>query len=95
MKTLLLPSRVLFVSVALAFVASLHAQPSATPPALGLLRLKSTAKANDAAPLATGKFAVDDLSAAGVAGAAKSKRNNVDFVSLDAGKEGPATRGQT
>jgi hypothetical protein len=87
MKPSSLPSRVLLVPVAVALIASLHAQSNATPPALGLLRLKSTAKANDAAPLATGKFAVDDLSAAGVAGAAKSKRNNVDYVSLDAGKE--------
>ena len=87
MKTLLLPSRALLVSVALALTASLHAQSNATPPALGLLRLKSATRANDAAPLAAGKFAVDDLSASGVAGASKSKRNNVDYVALDSGKE--------
>jgi hypothetical protein len=85
MKTLLLSSRVLAATFAL--IASLHAQSSATPPALGLLRLKSTAKANDAAPLAADKFAVDDLSATGATGAAKGKKNNVDYLALDAGKE--------
>ena len=87
MKTLLLPSRALLVSVALALAASLHAQSNATPPALGLLRLKSATRPNDAAPLAAGKFAVDDLSATGVAGATKNKKNNVDYLALDAGKE--------
>jgi len=86
MKVLLF-SRPLFVPIVLAFAASLHAQSNATPPALGLLRLKSTAKPNDAAPLAAAKFAVDDLSATGVAGAAKSKKNSVDYLALDAGKQ--------
>lgn len=85
MKSHLLPSRILF-TLALALTATLHAQASATPPALGLLRLKSATRANDAAPLAAGKFAVDDLSATGIAGASKSKRNNVDYVALDSGK---------
>ncbi len=85
MKTLLLSSHV--VAGALALMASLHAQSSATPPALGLLRLKSAAKPNDAAPLVTGKFSVDELSASGVAGASKGKRDNVDYVALDSGKE--------
>ena len=40
----------------LSVAASLHAQTSATPPALGLLRLKSATRPNDAAPLAAGKF---------------------------------------
>jgi hypothetical protein len=87
MKTLLLPSRVLLVPVVLALIASLHAQSNATPPALGLLRLKSTAKPNDAAPLAAAKFAVDELSTTGVAGASKAKKNNVDYIALDSGKE--------
>lgn len=87
MKTLLLSSRALLVPVALAFAASLHAQSNATPPALGLLRLKNATRANDAAPLAAGKFSVDDLSTSGAAGASKSKRNNVDYVALDSGKE--------
>jgi hypothetical protein len=85
MKSLLLPSRA-FVAVALALATSLHAQSNATPPPLGLLRLKSEARNGDAAPLAAGKFAVDDLSVSGVAGASKSKRNNVDYVALDSGK---------
>ena len=80
MKTLLLSSRVLFV-VALAAAATLHAQSNATPPALGLLRLKNATRASDAAPLAAGKFSVDELSATGVAGASKSKRNNACPIS--------------
>lgn len=87
MKTLPLSSRVLLVPVALALIATLHAQSNATPPALGLLRLKSATRANDAAPLAAGKFAVDELSASGIAGASKGKKNNVDYVALDGGKE--------
>ncbi|MBI5693184.1 MAG: hypothetical protein HZC55_24165 [Verrucomicrobia bacterium] len=81
------PSRVLLVSVVLACAASLHAQSNATPPALGLLRLKSNAKPNEPAPLAAGKFGVDELSATGVVGASKAKKNNVDLLALDAGKE--------
>lgn len=86
MNTLRLPSRLLF-AVSLAAAATLRAQSSATPPALGLLRLKSATRANDAAPLAAGKFVVDDLSATGVAGASKAKKNNVDYIALDSGKE--------
>lgn len=82
-----LSRRALCLPVALAFVASLSAQSAAQPPALGLLRLKSATRANDAAPLAAGKFSVDDLSASGVAGATKGKRNNIDYVALDSGKE--------
>lgn len=86
MKTLL-PSRALLVPFTLALIASLHAQSNATPPALGLLRLKGATRANDAAPLAADKFSVDELSATGVAGASKAKKNNVDYVALDSGKE--------
>ena len=86
MKTLPLPSRVLFVA-ALALTATLRAQSNATPPALGLLRLKSAARPNEAAPLVAGKFTVDELSAAGFAGASKARKNNVDYIALDAGKE--------
>jgi hypothetical protein len=85
MKALLFASRALFV-VALA-AASLRAQSHVTPAPLGLPRLKSATRANDAAPLATGKFSVDDLSATGVTGANKGKRNDVDCLALDAGKE--------
>lgn len=88
MKSLLLPSRALF-TIALAFAASLHAQSNAarTPPPLGLLRLKSEARTGDAAPVAAAKYSVDDLATTGVTGAAKSKKNNVDYLALDAGKE--------
>jgi len=86
MKTLPLPS-LAFVAVSLALGASLHGQSNATPPALGLFRLKSATRPNDAAPLPAGKFAVDDLSATGVAGASKAKKNDVDYLALDSGKE--------
>ena len=86
MKTLPLSSGVLFVA-ALAAATVLHAQSNRTPPALGLLRLKSATRPTDAAPLAAGKFSVDDLSATGVAGVSKAKKNNVDYIALDSGKE--------
>lgn len=66
---------------------SLQAQSSATPPALGLLRLKGAAKPNEAVPLATNKFSIDDLSPSGAAGAAKGRKNNADYLALDAGRE--------
>jgi hypothetical protein len=87
MKILILSSRILLVPVAHVLTAPLHAQSNAQPPALGLLRLKNATRENDAAPLAANKFAIDDLSATGVAGASKSKRNNVDYLAFDAGKE--------
>ena len=88
MKSLLLPHRVSF-PVALAAISTLHAQSGnapRTPPALGLLRLQTEAKANRAAPLAAGRVSVDDLSAAGIVGVAKEQKNNVDYLTLDAGK---------
>jgi hypothetical protein len=57
----------LFV-VVLAAAASLHAQSNTAPPALGLPRLESTAKANDHVLLVADKLAIDDLCATGVAG---------------------------
>lgn len=86
MKTLHLLIRVLF-AVTCTVVASLYAQSNATAPALGLLRLKATAKANDATPLAPGKYAVDDLSTGAATGVTKAKKDDVDFLSLDGGKE--------
>lgn len=80
-------SSLLLTLTSFALVASLPARSSVTPAPLGLLRLKSAARANDAAPLAAGNFTVDDLSATGVAGANKAKKNNVDYLALDAGKE--------
>jgi len=87
MRIILSPGRALLVYVALMFVATLQAHMNATPRALGLLRLRSATHASDPTPLAAGKFAVDDLSASGIAGASKSNRNNVDYVALDSGKE--------
>ncbi len=87
MKITPLPSRIFIIPVALALAASLHAQSNATPPALGLLRLKATAKANDAAPLAPGKYAVDDLSTGATTGVTKTKKDDVDLLTLDGTKE--------
>ena len=87
MKILPLSRRALLVPIALAFAASLHAQSSATPPVLGLLRLKSSTKANEAAPLAVTKFTVDNLAANAAAGAAKIKKDDLEVLALDAGKE--------
>lgn len=83
MKTPLLSDRVRIVPVALALVASLSAQPSA----LGLIRLKNPTRLGDAPRLAAGQFSIDDLAAQGVGGASKGRKNNVDYLALDAGKE--------
>lgn len=66
---------------------SLQAQSIAAPTTLGLSRLKNTARANGVLPLAAGKFSVDDLSTRGTAGASKTRRNNVDYLALDSGRE--------
>ncbi len=58
-----------------------------TPAPLGLLRLQDTTKPGQAAALAVNKFAVDDLSASAATRASKGKRNNVDYIALDTGKE--------
>ncbi|MGH7957354.1 MAG: hypothetical protein ACREH8_10115, partial [Opitutaceae bacterium] len=72
-------------------VAGLHAQstvPSARAPApLGLFRLKDEAKPDKPAPLAATKFAVDELAPAAAAGVTKSRKNDLDVLILDAGKE--------
>ncbi len=59
MKSHLLPSRAL-LAVVLAAAATLHAQSNATPPALGLLRLKTATRANDAVPLAAAHATSDE-----------------------------------
>src|ERR1019366_9569561 len=63
--------------------------PAKAQPPLGLLRLTDTAKSGEAAPLATGKFSIDDLSPTNAAGggASKAKKDNVDYIALDAGKQ--------
>ncbi len=81
--------------VILVLLASrLHAQPAipATPDAkisapLGLLRLDDNPKPGRPAALAAGKFAVDDLAANAAPGAAKGKKDDVDVLTVDAGKE--------
>src|SRR5437867_3804789 len=90
MKT---PSR-LCLSAALLVVSSGQVANAQTPAAaakvpapLGLLRLETDAKPGQAPALAVGKYAVDDLAAGAVAGATKTKKDNVDVLTLDAGRE--------
>lgn len=81
-------SALVLLTSAASVVAAQPANPATKPPIpLGLLRLKDDVKADEAAKLAASKFAVDDLSAVGVTGATKSKRDQVDVLALDAGKE--------
>ena len=85
--------RVAMLCVALPFLSGvLPAQPSSAariPAPLGLTRLKETAKAGEAAPVTPGKFAPDDLAVAMApnGGASKAKKDNVDYLALDAGKQ--------
>lgn len=77
-------------TTSLSLTLFLHAQsPNAAriSPPLGLLRLNSVTKPNEAAPLAAAKFNVDTLSATDVAGATKAKKNSIDYLALDGGKE--------
>lgn len=78
----------LLTLASLSLAATLHAQSNAarTPPPLGLLRLKSERRTGDAALVVATKYSVDDLSAAGVVGASKSKRNSANYLALGAGK---------
>ena len=87
-------SNVLWLSVAsLLFSGLLLAQSVQTavntPLPLGLPRTKDVAKPGETAPLVAGKFALDDLSASNAAngGASKAKKDNVDYLALDAGKQ--------
>ncbi len=57
------------------------------PAPLGLLRLTDNPKPGQAAALAAGKFAVDDLAANAAPGAAKGKKDDVDVLTLESGKE--------
>ena len=88
MKPFVFSNRFL-LTVAVAVVAPLHAQPgnaAHTLPALGLLRLQPDAKANQGVPVAVAKITVDDLPAAGVAGVSKGQKNQADYLALDPGK---------
>lgn len=62
------------------------AVPSVPAP-IGLSRLKDKGKPGEAPPLASGKFAVDDLSPGPSAGASKVKKGNNDFLALSPGTE--------
>ncbi len=58
---------------------------SASP--IGLPRLKAVAKAGAPAPLVASNFTVDDLLPDVFSGASKTKKSEVDVLTLDSGKE--------
>ena len=58
-----------------------------TPAPLGLLRLKADPKPGAAAQLIAARFTVEDLVAGSAPGVARSRRDDVDVLTLDAGKE--------
>ena len=91
MKTSPLKIHALILSLPLLPVVGFGAQPAATPARvaapLGLSRLQDTIKSGDAGKLVETKFSVDALPANGLAGVSKAKKDNLDTLVLDAGKE--------
>jgi hypothetical protein len=91
MKTFSL--KIVIVGFGLSFlpVAGFGAQPATTSARvaapLGLLRLQDTTKPGDAVKLVTTTFAVDTLSANGLAGVSKAQKDNLGTLVLDAGKD--------
>jgi hypothetical protein len=94
-NAILLPVVLSFALVPIAFGKDASADAKAAP--AGLLRLKPNMKSGDPTPIAAHKFDVDDLSAQGITGASKEKKDGVDVLILPAGGEcsrplrGPAT----
>lgn len=64
-------------------------QPQGRSAPLGLLRLKDSTTPGGATPVVANKFAIDDLLVANTStgGASKAKKDNVDYIALDAGKQ--------
>ena len=58
-----------------------------TSAALGLPRLQESAKPGQASVLAPGKYAVDDLSTGAAIGVTKTKKDDVDLLTVDGAKE--------
>ena len=83
MKPQILPISLSHLPVLLFAVSTLQAQPAP----LGLLRLQASTKPGQAPALASTKFAVDDLAAGAAPGASKSRKDEVDVLSLDANRE--------
>jgi hypothetical protein len=79
------------IGLAFGAMATMAAAPSSQndSASLGLLRLKGEDKSNEGAPLAVNKFSIDDLAPANAAsgGANKAKKDNVDYIALEAGKQ--------
>ena len=70
--------------------AALPAQPATparNPAPLGLLRLQDTVKPGQAPALAAARFAVDDLSTGSTAGVSKSRKDDVDVLTVDSDRE--------
>jgi len=71
-----------------AVTAQNAASPARATAPLGLLRLETTSTRIGQAPaLAAARVSHDELSAAGVAGASKGRKDNADYLALDAGRE--------
>lgn len=91
MKTHRRPISHSHLMVLLLATSTLPAQPApaASRPfaPLGLLRLQNSSKPGQAPALAAAKFSVDDLSAGGAAGTARSRKDEVDVLTLDANRE--------
>jgi hypothetical protein len=75
-------SSLLFAFTSVMVVASLQAQSPAQPAPLGLLRLHSAPQPGQAAALAPGRFAVDELAPGAAGGANRFRKDNVDLLSL-------------
>jgi hypothetical protein len=90
MNTLSL-EKALVAVVAVSTLTLLPAQPSATtlraPAPLGLPRLQTETKLGQTPALAPDRYAIDDLTASAAAGASRSRRDEVDVLALDAGRE--------
>lgn len=78
----------LFWTAALLVASGACGQPVSSKSApLALLRLTEPTEAGDAAKLASTKFAIDPLTAVGVPGLSTARKDNADYLALDAGKE--------
>ena len=83
MKTLPIPASFFaLLSLGLA-VSTLNAQPAP----LGLLRLQPATRPGQAAALAPGRYAVDELAAGAAAGAGRIRQNDVDLLAVAPGGE--------
>jgi len=77
----------LLLSAVAGFCAQSAARAALSSAPLGLQRLDTQSHAGQPAGLAAAKVTLDDLSSAGVAGATKGRKDNADYLALEAGRE--------